>query len=285
MSKRSRKLLTITGFLAVVAVVTLWIQLPTIASALIIHPYKRTVSIPLPDSFETVTFQGDGIKLQGWHGNALGNQRGTMIYLHGVADNRASGEGVMRRFQKSGFDVIAYDSRAHGDSGGAACTYGYHEKNDLRRVLDTVRPGPVILIGSSLGAAVSLQLAAEEPRVSALISAEAFSDLRTVATDRAPFFFTAGMIAKSFAIAEEQGNFRIDDANPAVAAKSIKCPVLVIHGADDVDTRPDHAERIFNALTAPKRLILVSGAAHNQSLASSEVWQDIETWVDSVVPR
>jgi hypothetical protein len=32
--------------------------------------------------------------------------------------------------------VIAYDSRAHGESGGDACTYGFFEKEDLRRVLD-----------------------------------------------------------------------------------------------------------------------------------------------------
>lgn len=208
-----------------------------------------------------------------------------MIYLHGVADNRMSGAGVMQRFQENGFDVIAYDNRAHGESGGDACSYGFFEKEDLRRVLDTVRPGPVILIGSSLGAAVSLQLAADEPRVSAVVAAESFSDLRTVATDRAPFFLTAGMIGKSFALAEQKGKFRIDDASPLLAAKSIRCPVLVIHGAEDVDTRPDHANRIFKALTCSKRLLLVPGAAHNQSLNAGNTWSEIEGWIDSVVPR
>ena len=83
----------------------------------------------------------------------------------GVADNRGSGAGIVRRFVDRRFDVIAYDSRAHGDSGGDACTYGYFEKEDLRRVLDTVPPGPVVLIGTSLGAAVALQAAAALARV------------------------------------------------------------------------------------------------------------------------
>jgi len=39
-----------------------------------------------------------------------------IVYLHGVADNRTSSTGVIERFGRLGFDVIAYDSRAHGDS-------------------------------------------------------------------------------------------------------------------------------------------------------------------------
>ncbi|RYD45783.1 MAG: hypothetical protein EOP85_08700, partial [Verrucomicrobiaceae bacterium] len=130
-----------------------------------------------------------------------------------------------------------------------------------------------------------LQLAADDPRISAVVAAESFSDLRTVATDRAPFLFTRGMIEKSFRLAEDKGRFRIEDASPLLASRSIKCPVLVIHGADDVDTRPDHAERIFNALNGPKRLLLVPGAAHNQSLNSGSTWSEIETWIDSVTSR
>lgn len=282
MIRRYRKLLSITGILMLVALAILVSQLPVIASRLILHPFKRPVISSPPPRCDAVTLQGEGIALQGWRGEATGTFRGTMIYLHGVADNRTSGAGVMERFQKRGFDVIAYDSRAHGESGGNACTYGYFEKQDLRKVLDTVRPGPVILIGSSLGAAVSLQLAAEEPRISAVVAAESFCDLRTVATERAPFFFTDGMIGRSFILAEAVGKFRIDDASPLLAARSIKCPVLVIHGADDIDTRPEHAERIFNPLACPKRLMLVPGAVHNQSLNSGKVWNEIESWIDSI---
>lgn len=285
MAKRSRKLLKVAGIVAVLVIAVLVTRFPTVASALILHPFRRPVTASPPPQCEAVTFLGEGIELKGWRGKASGAFRGTMIYLHGVADNRASGAGVMQRFRKRGFDVIAYDNRAHGESGGDACTYGCFEKQDLRRVIDTVRLGPVVLIGSSLGAAVSLQLAAEEPRVSAVVAAESFSDLRAVATDRAPFFFTAGMIGKSFSLAEEKGKFRFDDASPLLAPKSIKCPIFIIHGAEDVDTSPDHAQRIFDTLNWPKQLMLVPGAAHNQSLNSGDVWNKVESWVDSAIPR
>jgi pimeloyl-ACP methyl ester carboxylesterase len=209
-------------------------------------------------------------------------RRGTIVYLHGVADNRTSGTGVIERFGPRGFDVVAYDSRAHGESGGQACTYGFFEKQDLGRVLDSVGPGPIVLLGTSLGAAVALQQAAVDPRISTVIAAETFSDLRTVATERAPFFFTAALIAQAFRLAERQEHFAVDDVSPIAAASRIRIPVLLIHGEKDSDTSPDHSRRVFAALNGPKRLIVVQGAAHNGSLRT-ETWGEIDRWIDDVL--
>lgn len=140
-------------------------QLPAIGAAVILHPPPRPMMASPPPGCQEVTFNGAGLKLHGWHGSGIGNRRGTLIYLHGVSDNRASGAGIMERFRKRGFDVVAYDSRANGESEGDACTYGFHEKEDLREILNSIEKGPVILFGSSLGAAVALQLAASDPRI------------------------------------------------------------------------------------------------------------------------
>jgi len=59
-------------------------------------------------------------------------------------------------------------------------------------------------------------------------------------------------------------------------------PVLLVHGATDIDTRPEHSQRVFVALKGPKRLILVPNAGHNGSLRP-EVWEEIERWVDQVL--
>jgi pimeloyl-ACP methyl ester carboxylesterase len=268
------------GVLLVLGLVA--IQLPTLAAGLILHPLRRNVGVAPPEGCREVTLKGDGISLRGWQGRASGVRRGTLIYLHGVSDNRASGAGVIDRFRKRGFDVVAYDSRAHGDSGGDAATYGFFEKEDLRRVLDGIDAGPVVLIGSSLGAAVALQTAAADPRITAVVAAEVFSDLRTVVSERAPFFISAGNVGKAIQVAEQKGKFQMDAVSPELAARTIKVPVLLIHGADDTDTLPDHSRRVFAALGGPKRLILVPGAKHNQSL-HGVVWEDIERWVDTVV--
>jgi len=160
---------------------------------------------------------------------------------------------VIERFTQRGFDAVAFDSRAHGESDGDTCTYGFFEKQDLHRILDAAGPGPIILIGASLGGAIALQEPARDARVTAVVAAET---LRT-----------------------------FDDVSPVAAAADIRIPVLLIHGADDSDTPPDHSRRVLAALKGPKRLILVPGGRHNQSL-TGEVWNEVERWVDEIVgPR
>ena len=78
-----------------------------------------------------------------------------------------------------------------------------------------------MLLGTSLGAAVAIQEAAHDPRVSAIVAVETFSDLRTVATERAPVFFTSGIIERAFQLAELRGHFRVDAVSPVEAAAGV----------------------------------------------------------------
>lgn len=234
-----------------------------------------------PSGCEAATFAGAGVALQGWRCPTSARRRGTVIYLHGIADNRTSAAGVIDRFGRRGFDVLAYDSRAHGESAGDVCTYGVFEKADLRTVMDSVAPGPVVLIGTSLGAAVALQAAAADDRIGAVVAAETFSDLRTVATERAPFFFTPGIVNNAFRLAEAEGHFRVDEASPVAVAARIAVPVFLIHGATDVETPPEHSRRVAAALKGTTRLLLVPGVGHNQSLIA--VWEEVERWLNDVL--
>lgn len=272
------------GALAIATVITAQRQLPPLGAGALLHPARRHVDATPPQGCREATFSGLGVNLAGWRCAGSGHRRGTLVYLHGAADNRESSIATIQRFVPLGFDVVAYDSRAHGDSGGDICTYGFFEKQDLRRVIDSVEAGPIVLIGGSLGAAVALQAAADDPRVHAVVAIETFSDLRTVATERAPFFFTSGIIARAFQLAEQQAHFNLDAVSPVAAAAKIVVPVLLIHGDADVDTPADHSRRVFAALREPRRLVLVPGASHNGSL-QPEVWDQIERWVVDALER
>ena len=131
---------------------------------------------------------------------------------------------------------------------------------------------------------MALQHAASNPAVSAVVAAETFSDLRTVARERAPFFFTDGIIDKAFAVAEARAQFDAEDVSPREAASKIRVPVLLVHGENDRETPSSHSRRIFDALQGPKELVLVPGAGHNGSLTSA-VWERIEQWIGRHVPR
>jgi hypothetical protein len=257
---------------------------PSIAAGGLLHPSRVALYSPTPPGCAGREFAGDGVTLRGWSCAAAGQRRGSVVYLHGVADNRSSAVGVIDRLTRRGFDVIAYDSRAHGESDGTSCTYGFYEKRDLTRVIDSLPPGPVVLIGSSLGAAVAIQGAVGSERVIGVVAAEAFSDLRTIAIERAPRMLPALLINRAFHVAEELGRFDVDMVSPVESAALLRIPVLLIHGAADVATPPEHAQRIFSALGGPKQLLLVPEAGHNQSLNSPRAWADIDRWLSAKVP-
>ena len=278
-----RGILTITVIAAATVLVFAQAQLPALGAGGLLHPGRVVTHTRVPDGCRVMDFPGDGVTLRGWQCASVSPGRGTILYLHGIGDNRGSAAGTIERFTRHGFDVIAYDSRAQGESGGEFCTYGFFEKRDLRAVVDLIHSGPIVLIGTSLGAAVALQAAAGDPRIAAVVAAETFSDLRTVATERAPFFFSRGAIDRAFSVAEKQAGFDVDAASPAAVAPRIRVPVLLIHGDADVETPPAHSQRVFAALGGPKRLILVPGAGHNGSLRG-EVWREIERWISESVP-
>ena len=85
-------------------------QLPAIGAGGLLHPARRSMVEPLPDICEDVPFKGAEVDLKGWHCRGAGVRRGTLVYLHGIADNRGSAAGIVRRFAQRGFDVIAYGS-------------------------------------------------------------------------------------------------------------------------------------------------------------------------------
>jgi pimeloyl-ACP methyl ester carboxylesterase len=254
------------------------------ASALL-YPHRRPVSVTPAIPFRDLRIARDGVELRGWFFPSTSPARGTLVSLHGVGDNRASAIGVAQRFTSAGYDVLAYDSRGHGDSSGEHCTYGFHEKQDLKRMLDEVSAKPIIVFGSSLGAAVALQAAAEDPRIASVIAVAIFSDLRTIAKERAPFFASQRDIEEALAIAEQRAAFRVNDVSPLAAAQRINVPVLLIHGENDTDTTPAHSRRVHSALHGAKQLILVPGAGHT-GVITPEVWKQIDAWIEQITtPR
>lgn len=87
-----------------------------------------------------------------------------VIILHGVTLNHKSVMDVGYMFSQLGYNVLLWDSRYHGKSGGKNITYGYYEKQDLKTVISYLRDEygsdiKIGLYGMSMGAGIVLSYA------------------------------------------------------------------------------------------------------------------------------
>jgi uncharacterized protein len=253
---------------------------PDWGAAAVLHPWRRPITGDPELPFETVRFQSAGIALEGWLFRPT-TARATVVYLHGIADNRQSGVGVAQRLVPRGYEVFAFDARAHGRSGGDACTYGYHERYDVSRALDELHEPRVILLGHSLGASVALQAAAIDPRVAAVVAASPFSDLHSIVEERARWFLLPPRyVSAALDRAGELGRFPTEDASPALLAPQLRVPVLLLHGGADGKTPPEHSRRIAALLSGPHRLVVLPGVGHDEILGRPEAWREIDTFLE-----
>jgi hypothetical protein len=101
---RSAKILLIVGAVLALLGIELVRQLPGIAAGGLLYPSRRPVTQSAPAGCEEATFQGAGVRLRGWRCAAQGEPRGMVVYLHGVADNRASSAGIVPRITAKGLE-------------------------------------------------------------------------------------------------------------------------------------------------------------------------------------
>ena len=99
---------------------------------------------------------------------------GTPIVLaHGLTATRRYVTHGSRLLERSGFDVLSYDARGHGESSPAPERSAYEYADlvaDLEAVLDNAGLDSAVLAGASMGAATTLAFTLEHPeRVRALV--------------------------------------------------------------------------------------------------------------------
>lgn len=198
----------------------------------------------------------------------------TVVLVHGITYTRLGCIKYLPLFRQRGFNVLIYDQRYHGLSGGSNCTFGFYEQHDLRVALDWALAqlppgGRVGTMGESLGAAVCLQHAASDPRPAFVIADCSFADLNDLLRLRLrqdaglpafPFLPLASLIARL------QAGFWFGQVSPLREAPQWKMPVLFIHGQQDHYIPPQHSRRLYAAKRyGLRRLFLAPNAGHAES--------------------
>jgi uncharacterized protein len=218
----------------------------------------------------------DGLLLSSWLVAQPKRAQGTVLYLHGVGDCKTAGVPLAKLFHDHGYNVFLYDSRRHGDSEGAYCTYGYYEKFDVSTAINYLHTrlgkklGAVAVFGTSMGAAIAIQAAAIDTRIKGVIAEASFTDLRTISVDyqrriiKLPWHFLRNVaMAKS----QKFAKFKARDVSPLEDVARLRIPILFIHGTSDSFIDFDYSKMLYHKAREPRELFLVPGANH------TDVWE------------
>lgn len=227
---------------------------------------------------------GDGTPLSGWYIPADKPTDKTIVLAHGHGSNMGS---MLKKYAKflhdAGYNIVCFDFRNSGSSGGTQTTLGYDERGDLHAAIDqAVALGgkQVGVLGESMGASTAIEEAADDPRVKALVADCPFDTLydailprvKASTTDVGPLknvhypfpkMASEAILQRVTEVAHEP----LTSVDPLrLMPKLADRDVLLIHGAADDETPPDCSQRLYDADPGTnKQLFFVPGAKHAQS--------------------
>lgn len=238
---------------------------------------KRPVTEFPEKPFETVGLKNEvGQRLEAWY-TRVPQPKGTVLLFHGHASNKSKIREEQAYFRLLGFNTLAVDFRAHGNSEGHVCTIGYREVGDVKAAYEWVKgrgETHVVLWGVSMGAATVLKALHDVPEIqpSRVILECPFGSLQDAVDGRMRSMnlpttpFTQLLLLWGSAERAMWGfGFRPDQY-----ANAVRCPALLNWGANDNRVLRPETNAIFANLATPNKTLVVFERSGHQSFCQNE---------------
>lgn len=197
-----------------------------------------------------------------------------VIIVHGISMNIFGSLKYLPFFHKKGFNVVVFNLRNHGDSGGHNTTYGHFEKWDLRAVTDYLykvygNDIHVGLHGESMGGTIAMLNMAMDQRIEFGVVDSAFSDLPELLLLK--FKQDTGIESKKIisflnVIVKIRSGFTIEDVSPLQELPAISQPILFIHGDEDTYIPMKMTKAMYAFKMDKKVLYIAGGGAHGTAM-------------------
>ena len=208
--------------------------------------------------FEIVDFRGKLLKVSFIEPDIKERPSDIMpcvIYIHANSSSRVEGINMKKYLLKNDINVCAFDFEGSGYSEGEYISLGYHEKFQVRNIVDFVEKYPGVgeigLWGRSMGAATTLIYASMDERIKAIVVDSPFSDFRRVAKEmclaqvKVPGFLIEGAISIIGKSVYKKNGMKINEIKAIEAVKNCYIPVIFIHARDDDIVKFQHSLDLF----------------------------------------
>ncbi len=224
-------------------------------------PDKTPADYNLP--FEDVTItNADGMKLVAWF---VPSENGAVIIMqHGYKSTRSEMLNEAEMMHRHGYGVLLTTVRAHDYSDGELITLGMHEVDDMEAwyqyllTRDDVAPDKIGILGNSYGGMLSIEYAAQNKNIKAVVADCSFSSMRdTVATSVKHFTGLPDFPFVPLIVfwAERETGYKIDDVDATKWIGQISPrPVFLMQGGADTVISPKSGQMLYDAAGEPKEL-------------------------------
>lgn len=245
------------------------------------NPYARHYG-PEDVCFKTP----DGLTLHGWFLKAPAEAEGTILVLHGNAENLSTHVNSVLWLIDEGYNIFIFDYRGYGKSEGTPTIAGVHV--DAEAALETLLARPdidkdrVIVLGQSLGGAIAVTMVARSPvkdRVKALILDSPLASYRLIAREKVagttigwPFQYPLSWLVN-------------DDYSPIKFVRSVApVPIVIMHGEQDRVVPIHHGRLLYDAASEPKQFWQTSVRGHVRVFADETIRDRLVIYLDSLFP-
>ena len=233
-----------------------------------------------------IRLKADGLELVGeLHVPSRDQIHPTLCICHGIPaappDPTDRGYTLLaQQFCHAGFTTLIFNFRGTGMSEGNLDIMGW--TRDLQAAIDflynlkEVDKTHFCLLGFSGGAAVSVYAAAQNPRVSAVVTCACPADFHSLSQKETPLdtiqrFRQIGAIRdRDFPPSIEDWQKGFETITPINWIDKISPrPLLLVHGDADELIPLEHAQKLYRKAKEPKELEIIPGARHRMRLEKS----------------
>ncbi|MFM2136472.1 MAG: hypothetical protein RL021_1872, partial [Bacteroidota bacterium] len=238
---------------------------------------------------------GDSCRINGWFipsDDTSADQ--TLLLVHDVQQSRISLLESVRQFHDRGFNVCAYDLRAHGTSGGKEFSIGSPSVEDLAAVVQLLNSNGfdrVTICGTGISCQIVLLFVLVGGNCDAIVLESPFTNLETYLRRqaKAEWGAFAGWYYPVLA-RQVQEQLQVPVYQVDLRAMSAVCntPSLFIAGtADELAFATETYEVYERSAAAQKDLLLVKQARHGElaAVGGAYYYNGISSFVNSVMPR
>lgn len=214
----------------------------------------------------------DGERLHAWVLEPTQPAFGTILFLHGNAENISTHIASVYWLPAEGFRVILLDYRGYGSSTGSPDLEMI--LSDLEQVLKTLCSAEqkfgdkIFVFGQSLGAALAIDALAHSAyrdRIVALIAESSFASYREIVRDKLSDLFLTWPLQYPL-------SFLVSDSHAPLKsiAQISPVPTLFIHSKGDRIVPFHHTEKLFEIAKEPKEFWRIDAGDHLSPLRDSQ---------------